>query len=223
MSLKIIALLILISLIANEKIKCQMNSNLLTDVKEYVSGLITEKISDKFYYHNIKHTLEVVTAVQEIAKGENLSNEDLEIVLIAAWFHDVGYTEKIKGHEEISAMYASNFLIQKNYPSEKIDSVVACILATKVPQRPTSILQEIVCDADLHHFGKTSFFERNQLYKNEIEVIQNKKIDEIEFITNTITFMNEHHFFTTYAKKYLQPIKERNVTLLKQQLDSLLK
>ncbi len=223
MSLKSIALLIFISLIAIEKSNCQMNSNILSEVKEYVSKLLIEKTSNKFYYHTIKHTEEVVSAAQEISKGENLSNEDLEIVLIAAWFHDVGYTEKIKGHEEISAMYASNFLIQKNYPKEKIDSVVACILATKVPQKPISILQKIVCDADLHHFGKVSFFERNQLYKKELESIQNRDIDDTEFITNTIVFMNEHRFFTTYAKYNFQPIKEKNLSKLKEQLNSHLK
>lgn len=223
MSLKIIAFVLIISLIANEKIKCQMNSSILIEVKEYVSEILQEKKPSKYFYHTLKHTEEVVKAAEEISIGEKISQEETEIVLISAWFHDIGYIQKNKGHEEISVMYASNFLIQKNYPSEKIDSVVACILATKVPQRPTSILQEIICDADLHHLGKTTFFERNQLYKKELESLQNKKIDEIEFITSTIAFMNEHHFFTKYAKQKLQPIKDKNLMMLKEQLDSLLK
>lgn len=200
-----------------------MNSDLLSEVKEYATKLIEEKSSKDYFYHTIAHTKDVVNAVYEISKEEKLSDEELEIVLIAAWFHDTGYTEKVVGHEEISAMYASNFLTDNNFSTEKIDEVIACILATKVPQKPNSLLQEVMCDADLNHLGRENFFERNELYKKELEAIHKKKLSEIEFLTTTIAFMNEHHFFTNYAKDIFQPQKEKNIQKLIEQLNSLLK
>jgi len=223
LSLRFFVFIIFISLFAIEKTYSQMNSTILNEVQEYVSKLLLENTSEKFYYHTLKHTEEVVNAAFEISQGENLDQDGTEIVLIAAWFHDVGYTQKIKGHEEISAMFASNFLLDKNYPSGKIDSVIACIMSTKVPQKPNSLLQKIICDADLHHLGKETFFERNELFKKELEATQNKKQIEVEFIANTIAFMNEHQFFTNYSRKFYQPIKGKNIELLKEKLNSLLK
>lgn len=200
-----------------------MESEILKEVREYITKLLQEKTSANYFYHTLIHTQQVVESVKEISSEENITENELEIVLIAAWFHDIGYVVKIKGHEEISAMFASEFLIQKKYNQEKIDSVISCILATKIPHNPTSQLQKIICDADLHHFGKDYFFERNDLYKKELEATQNKKINDSEFITNTIIFMNEHKYFTNYALKNYQPIKEKNISILKEQLKNLKK
>lgn len=199
-----------------------MNLNLLSEVEEYVTTLIEKKSSKDYFYHTIAHTKEVVKVAKEISIGENISDEEIEIVLLSAWFHDLGYTEKVVGHEEISAMFASNFLTERTFPADRLDEVISCIIATKVPQKPISLLQEIMCDADLHHLGKENFFERNSLYKKELEAIQKKKLKDIEFITNTIAFMNEHHFFTNYAKKFFLPQKEKNIQELIVQLNSLL-
>ena len=46
----------------------------------------------------------------------------------------------------------------------------ACILATKLPQMPDGLLQEMLCDADLYHLGTLDFFACDVLMKKETEL-----------------------------------------------------
>lgn len=194
----------------------------LQKVEEYVLSILTGRTPAKNVYHSVDHTKDVVQASIEIGIKENLTPDDLEIVQIAAWFHDVGYIEKTEDHEEISAMYASNFLSEENYPSDRIDSVISCILATKVPQCPKNKLEKIICDADLNHLGKKIFFERNDKYRIEVQNNQRRKLSEYEWITKTIDFVTRHNFHTDYALNNFSEEKKNNLNLLQTQLEQIL-
>lgn len=195
---------------------------LLQLAEEYASRMILERSPRQNLYHSLEHTKDVVNAAIEIAKGENLSNEGLEIVTLAAWFHDLGYIEKTSGHEEISAMFASNFLIDQNYEQAKIDKVVGCIMATKVPQHPKNHLEKIMCDADLNHLGRKTFIDRNNLFRSEFEHYFKRRLTESEWLIKSIEFVSQHNFFTDYAQKTFSDIQSENLALLQQQLDSLI-
>ncbi len=41
-------------------------------------------------------------------------------------------------------------------------AVEGCIMATKFPRNPTSLFQEIFCDADTYHLGTKEFKENNK-------------------------------------------------------------
>ncbi|KAF0140731.1 MAG: hypothetical protein A2499_18700 [Stygiobacter sp. RIFOXYC12_FULL_38_8] len=189
--------------------------------EEYSSKMLLERSPKHNTYHSLEHTREVVQSVIEIAHGELALPEELEIITIAAWFHDLGYVEKTTGHEEISAMFASNFLTNENYISSKIEKVVGCILATKVPQHPKNKLEKIMCDADLSHLGRRSFIERNNLFRTEFEHYFKRKLTESEWLIKSIEFVSQHNFFTDYAQRTFSDIQNENLALLQQQLDSL--
>jgi uncharacterized protein len=195
--------------------------NFVKLVENYTCSILTEKSPRQNVYHSIDHTKEVVNAVSEIRKGENISEDEFEIITISAWFHDLGYIERTKGHEEISAMFASNFLSENEYDSGKLEQVLGTILSTKVPQHPQNHLQQIICDADLHHVGKNTFETRNNLFRIESEFYAGKKLSDVQWLTQTIEFLTQHHFFTDYAIKYFSSVKEQNLLLMQLQLDSL--
>lgn len=198
-----------------------MHKSHLQKVEEYVLSILTERTPIQNTYHSLDHTKDVVRASIEIGIRENLNPDEMEMVQIAAWFHDIGYIEKTTGHEEISAMYASNFLTVEDYPSDRIDIIIACILATKVPQNPKNKLERIICDADLHHLGKKIFFERNDKFRTEIQNKEHRILSEYEWITKTIDFATRHHFFTDYAINNFSGQKEENLKLLQAQLDQI--
>jgi predicted metal-dependent HD superfamily phosphohydrolase len=191
-------------------------------VQDYVTSLFTEKTPVINKYHNLSHTQEVVDSTIEIGLAEKLSLEDIEVVQIAAWFHDTGYVEKTAGHEELSAMFASNFLSEENYPANRIEKIIGCILATKVPQKPITLLQKIICDADLSHFGRETFFSRNDKYRLEVQSHTHHQLSDYEWLTQTIDFFTRHHFFTDYALNHFSKQKEKNLLMLQEQLDAVI-
>lgn len=198
-----------------------MDYELIEKVKEYVLNLLQTKISSNNVYHDVDHTRNVAETAEIIGRASNISDEDLEIVILAAWFHDLGYIEKVEGHEELSAKYAEEFLRKENYPQSKIDKVKSCILATKVPQNPKSLLEEILCDADLSHLGKKTFKHRNDLFREEFEYYFGRQLSEAEWLKKSIEFLNSHKFFTEFARREYDEQKKRNISKLKEELSKI--
>lgn len=194
------------------------SSPILNKVQKYVIGLLSENVNLKGIYHNLNHTLDVVKISNEIGLSENLTDDEFEILLIAAWFHDIGYVSCSEGHEEKSADYAKHFLEQESYPESKIKLVAHCIRATKIPQNPTNKLEEILCDADLHHLGLLDSEERGELLRSELSKRESKNIPDNEWLKISINFMKSHDFFTEYAKSKFGNQKLSNIHQLESKL-----
>jgi predicted metal-dependent HD superfamily phosphohydrolase len=194
----------------------------INKVEAYVRDLFNSRLADEVLYHTIKHTLEVVKVVQEIGEAEGITDEEMELLIIAGWFHDTGHFHCCSGHEEHSTQYAKNYLSNESIPASRIDEIVECILATKIPQNPQNKLQEIICDADLCHLGEENIKERGDLLRKELELRGIKKLTDIEWMTHSLTFFNQHHFFTDYAKKKFGAQKEKNMHIMKLYLDYLI-
>lgn len=190
-----------------------LNSELLKKVEEYVRKIYENKANEEMIYHNISHTLEVLKTAEEIARAENLTQNDLEVLLIAAWFHDVGHLDICYGHEEVGSSLAKEFLKKENYPAEKVDKVIKCILATKVPQTPQSLVEKVLCDADLHHLGLPDVDEKGQLLRLELQNRNIKHYTDLEWYETTVIFLKSHRFHTNYAKQNYE--FQKNINLIK--------
>ncbi len=197
------------------------SNDILKKTSAYVLELFTQKLPPWAVYHNYDHSLEIVEAAREIGEGSRLTRGDLEIAQLAAWMHDVGYTETFDGHEEAGAAIARNFLESQNYPAEKIDQVVSAILATKMPQQPKNLIEQVVCDADIIHVGKKRFFERSELLRLEIERRTGKVLSEAEWLGMNIDFVTNHPFFTPYARVEFANRRTKTLSMLQEQVRDL--
>ena len=195
-----------------------MQKPYLHSVGDYVSSLLTTRTPIENFYHDIHHTKEVVLSAAEIGIGEKLSEDELEMIQIAAWFHDVGYIEKTDGHEKVSVEYARKFLTELHYPSKKIEIIIGAILATKIPQKPKNKFEKTLCDADVFHLGKETFFDRNDKYRVEFENYLGYKLSEKDWLIKTIDFVTSQNFHTDYAKRNYNDQKKETLRLLKEQL-----
>lgn len=185
--------------------------------KEYAAGFIAENFTEKICYHNIDHTLEVVEAAEIIGKKCRISNRDLEIVIIAAWFHDTGYYLGCENHEAASADIAREYLTEQNIDKAFVDQVAKCILSTKIPQQPKSLLEKILCDADLYHLSTEKFFEKSELLWQEIKYHDNDMTPEY-WLNMSKEFVEAHRYHTTYGKQVLLPKLRKNLDLIKSKL-----
>ena len=195
-----------------------MNTELIQKAETFVQNHYKENTSGNLVYHDILHTTDVVKAAGKIGAGSNLNNNKMEILLLAAWFHDTGYTTSREDHEKVSANIAASFLTENNYPLENIEKVKSCILATKSPQNPQNKLEEVMCDADLHHLAKKNFMERSELLKLEFEKCDGTDLCEVNWYEDTLKFITGHKYFTHYAKEKYSLKKRKNLVKLNKQL-----
>lgn len=200
-----------------------MSEEFINKVREDVFQIYEQNAPPENVYHNLSHTSDVVLAAREIAGTEGVSDDDLELILIAAWYHDVGCVDKCKGHEDISIVKAREFLKKNNYPEERIEKIASLIEATRMPQSPKNRLEEILCDADLHHLGTKEFKKKGELLY--LEFMKNGVIDmnEEEWLQHSIEFMNKHSFFTKYALETFAPQKNINLFKLEKRLKKMKK
>ena len=166
-------------------------------------------------YHNLNHTQDVVAAAIKIANHYQLSDDDFFIVLAAVWFHDLGYMVDVANHEEKGAEIAVKFFEEHHVGKKHIDLIVNCIRATKMPQAPHSLLEEIVCDADLFHLGTTDFKEKDKLLLKEINLLHHVDLSKQQWREKSIKFLESHTYHTDYGKLLLNNTKEKNLEELK--------
>ena len=200
-----------------------MNKEIVNKAHQYVQKIFNEHAPPENVYHNLSHTTEVVSAAKEIAAAEGVSDDDLELLIIAAWFHDSGYVKTCKGHEEVSVGYVKEFLQSINYPEDKIKKIESLITITKVPQSPKNHLEEIICDADLSHIGMKGFEEKGDLLRLEYEKRGGKVFADHEWLEISLEFLNQHNFFTSYAKEKFGIQKNIHFIKIEKQLKKLRK
>lgn len=197
------------------------DKNLREDISKYVTELFKENLPAGTVYHDLSHTLDTVKACKDIGKGSGLSEEDLEILYIAAWFHDTGYVYQADGHEEKSSNIASEFLNSKKYPKEKINKVIGCIMATKMSSHPNNLVDSIICDADLISLGRADYFEKNNLLKSEVEQRENKAISELRWLKRSLNFLLSHKYYSEYARQNYGEQLNANIQTLKAKIAEL--
>ncbi|UCH65741.1 MAG: hypothetical protein JSW63_00990, partial [Ignavibacterium sp.] len=157
------------------------------------------------------------------AQAEGVNSENLEMIIVAAWFHDLGYVKCCNGHEDLSIEYARNFLKEKNYPEENINKITSLINATRMPQNPRNKLEEILCDADLCHLGTKNTEQKADLFRLEMEKRGEKVVTDEEWLKISVDFMNQHRFFTSYAIEKFGVQKNINLIKIEKQLKKLKK
>lgn len=188
-------------------------SDIVRLAANHITSLFRSELPSGLVYHSLERTEATVKTAREFSKEAGLKARDREIILLAVWFHDAGYVSNDDGHEEKSVDIATAFLLDHQYPQEGINRVAGCIRATKLPNNPQDLSEEIVCDADSAYLFSKQFSQRNELRRLEEESRTARPIPEVEWLKETIEHVKNHAFFTSKGRK--QYGKRRSKTLVK--------
>lgn len=150
----------------------------------------------------------------------SLSNDELENVIVAAWLHDTGYEKDRDHHEERSAKTAIALLESWGAPAEKIKKVENLIAATRMPQNPKNLAEQVLCDADMYHLSRKDMLECGEQIRSEIETFKNIKFEtDKEWGEYNLKFLKNHQYFTLYGRQVLEERKKKNIKKLKKMLN----
>lgn len=201
----------------NQRFFTQLQSLRWNDLEEFVLEKLEKGLPNKLYYHNVKHTIDVVTQVELIGRSEGVSEEDILLLKTAGLFHDMGHLVNYDTHEEEGIKLAERILPEFKYTERQIQSVIQLILATEMPPRPNNLLEEIICDADLDYLGRADFVPvAYTLYK---ELREHNKVTSLKDWNNRqVAFIKKHHYFTQTAKKLREVNKMNQLEKLEEEL-----
>jgi predicted metal-dependent HD superfamily phosphohydrolase len=191
-------------------------TNITKKAESFVIELYDKHKKQGLDYHNLDHTRTVVERSHEIAAQYKLTDIELAALYIGAWFHDTGhlYVEPAM-HEIKSNELMKNFFSLQGIESDEIIPIIEnCILATRVPQAPKTLAEQIICDADTYHLGTKEFKSSNKKLKKEF--ITRKLVPpDINWNKQSLEFLESHRYFTPYCKELLEEGKQRNIEKLR--------
>jgi uncharacterized protein len=178
--------------------------------------LLHAKLPPTLLYHSYSHTEDVLSEVVQLALVDNLSEREIELLGVAAAWHDIGFIWSNTNNEPLAAEAARNFLDgAKLFAAEEIDLVAQMILDTAlVPdggsfkQVANSTLSRYLLDADLANFGRGDFFDKSELQRRELG-------EEVtSFRRKTLALIRNHRWLTPAAVSLWQAQKDANVSRL---------
>ena len=171
------------------------------DIEETVLNMLEEKLPKNLYYHNLKHTIDVTTQVEIIGRSEGITDYEMLMLKTAAIFHDTGFTRTYKDHEEAGCEIAREYLPKYDYTPEQIDFICSLIMKTKLPPKPETLLEQIICDADLDYLGRADFIPVSGNLYRELRERGAIEDDINKWNKMQIKFIEGHQYFTNSAKK----------------------
>jgi adenylate cyclase len=188
-----------------------------TDIQEVILDKLERELPSYLFYHNVKHTVDIVTEVELIGWAEGCSDEEILILKTAGLFHDVGHTVIYDGHEYQGTLIAREMLPLYNYTPEQIEKICSIIMSTKLPPKPTNLLEEIICDSDLDYLGRSDFIPVSNTLFEELKA-QNKMGSLNDWNKIQVKFISVHQYFTKTARS----LREVNKQLQIERIQSLI-
>jgi len=184
-----------------------------SQMQEYVLDMLRSELPKQYHYHNPEHTIYVQEKTLEIGRHEGCSEDELNLLDIAALWHDTGYTRIYKNHEEQSCQLARQYLTEKGISPIEIDQICSIIMATKIPQTPKNKLEEIIADADLEYLGTETFKNKSQDLFHELRSL-NPSLTKDKWDQMQISFISKHKYFTRFCQENREPVKQDHLNQL---------
>ncbi|MBL7804871.1 MAG: HD domain-containing protein [Saprospiraceae bacterium] len=192
------------------------SGSLLQETEQYVQAYFAEKMSEQYVFHDWEHTVQTVAAARMIGEGCELDEHELLLLQLATWFHDTGYAEGPADHEERSCVQAEAYLSGK-ISEQDLEVIKSCIRSTKVPQRPISLLDRIICDADLSHLGMDSYWDRTSRLRQEFTLTRQWVMSDSDWVDFELDFLLNHDYHTAVASDMFNKRKAKHIQQLVKQ------
>ncbi|NJB36745.1 MULTISPECIES: Pycsar system effector family protein [Flavobacteriaceae] len=190
-------------------------SQILQKAESFVTDLLTNELDPNFLYHNLRHTQRVVESLEELLEHYKPKAKTKEALLLAAWFHDTGYTKSVTEHEKNSCILAREFLEKEGVDHAQIEQICAYIMATEKGYEPQNLEEQIIRDADASHLGQKSYPDTTELLRMELSQLGIAEYSPSEWREENIKmFRADHFYYTDYAKENWQARKDKNIKKL---------
>ena len=197
-------------ILPDESFRIKLGLIQFTDIQEIILDKLEKELPDYLCYHNVKHTVDVVTEVELIGWGEGCSDEEILLLKTAGLFHDAGHTIAYDNHEFFGARLAAEMLPKYNYTPKQVERICSLIMATKLPPRPADLLECIICDSDLDYLGRSDFIPVSNTLYEELKA-QNKIGSLNDWNKLQVKFISGHQYFTETARNLREVNKKLQI------------
>jgi uncharacterized protein len=185
----------------------------------YARERMEKELAPELQYHGVDHTFELVLpAAIRLAEQYDLNQEDVMMLEVAVAFHDFGWIDQGEEHEEFSVCTVREVLPSYGFQQAQIEQIACLIMATRTPQNPTNLMEQIIADADLDILGREDFWLRNEDLRAE-RSLNGRQMSDAEWYQLQLQFLETHHYHTDLARSLRDEGKQSHITELKRRLN----
>ena len=185
----------------------------------YARSRMERELAPELLYHGLSHTYEhVLPAAMRLAERCYLNQQETALLRVAAAFHDIGWIEGRTEHEKEGVRIVRQVLPTFGFQDGHINRIAGIIMATRIPQTPHNLVEQIMADADLDILGREDFWSRNQDLRTERSLTGNPMSDE-EWYQHQLQFLESHSYFTEAAKQFRDEGKQTHIKEIEQRLE----
>lgn len=186
-------------------------------LKSHILYRLEHELPKNLLFHPVNHTIEVLDSARELAKREGVVGDGLMLVETGAVMHDTGFLIKYEPNEREGAQITEETLPSFGYSPNYIDIECKMVLSTALPRNPQTLLEKILCDADLANLGRDDFYIKTELYRKELanyEMVFAPKA----WYERTLKFLETHRYYTKSAQALWEEGKQQHIKEIKELL-----
>jgi uncharacterized protein len=192
-----------------------MNQPDIERASAYAFSRLEQDLSPALVYHTVSHTRDdVLPAVEKLARLENIVGSDLLLLRTAACYHDIGFVLGYTDHEMASIQIAQDILPSFGYSTAQVERISGMIQATRLPQSPRTLCEQVLADADLETLGRVCFLQRSLALRAEHTAFGQMR-NLMQWYQQQLQFLIRQRYFTVAARRLYDAGKQRNISLLR--------
>lgn len=195
---------------------------LVAEAAIFVYNTYKENLPESILFHTHQHAVDVSSAADKIARKSIPDERTRTLVVLAAWFHDIGYVESYEEHVEASVRIASSFLESHGISDDEIQDVAALIRFVHSGAEPRTSEEAVLHDANRSFAGGKQFFDRSGRLRLEWERALHCTFSDREWAERQLAFLTSTRFFTPHGKKKYEPRRHKNLRAVHNALASYL-
>jgi predicted metal-dependent HD superfamily phosphohydrolase len=177
------------------------------------------ELNVKYLYHDCRHTEDVIRQVQEIGYRENVNQHEIALLKLAALYHDLGFLVQRANHESAGVELFMQESIESEISEEEKQTVASLIMVTKIPQQPKTLLESIICDADLDYLGREDFPSIAEFLYLELKACGEMN-DRARWNEIQLSFLGAHQYHTESSRRLRTNGLQNNIEFVRRRLAS---
>ncbi len=192
----------------------KLTTELLRETALYVRDYYAAHFNDQYTFHNYNRTVNIVRNCDALGVSMNLGGQELKLAHLAAWFSELGFSEDHRNYQAKSVKLAREYFRTKKLDDGVFEKLEECILSTRVPQQPVSVISQLLCDATMYHLAEKDSLELADGLRAEYAAVAQVEYSDEEWISEYIKMINHHFYFTRTARELFQKRKEKTLAAL---------
>jgi len=189
----------------------KLTTELLRDTALYIKDYYAGHFTEQYYFHHYNRTMNIVRNCDALAVNMKLGKQELKLAHLAAWFLELGYSQDHHNYQAKSVELARGYFKTKDLEDGIFEKIEECILSTRVPQQPVSVISQLVCDASMYHLAEKDAVQQADALRAEYAEVSQTAFTDEEWLNENIRLISNHFYFTTCARDLFQKRKEKTL------------